>query len=118
MDPTMEHVSFEDAETCQPDKGWRRVSLAGSDQFTFEWFEKPAGHSSPMHDHANEQVCIALQDELTVITESNEVTLTPNDSVYLESWESHRVENQTDELAVGLDVFAPGRSFDFWTDRE
>jgi len=28
------------------------------------------------------------------------------------------VENTGDELAVGLDVFAPGRSFDFWTDRE
>ncbi|MFW6384714.1 MAG: cupin domain-containing protein, partial [Halodesulfurarchaeum sp.] len=26
--------------------------------------------------------------------------------------------NEGDEMAVGLDVFAPGRSFDFWTDRE
>jgi len=40
------------------------------------------------------------------------------DSVWLDSWESHRVANESDELAVGLDIFAPGRSFDFWTDRE
>jgi quercetin dioxygenase-like cupin family protein len=123
-------VSFDDAESYEPDEGWRRVSLAGSDQFSFEWFEKPPGHSSPLHDHENEQVCVCLQGELTVTvahdpdhdhgdgegaaTES--VTLHEHDSVLLESGEPHRVENTGDDRAVGLDVFAPGRSFDFWTD--
>jgi len=112
-------IKFTDAETYEPDKGWRRVSLAGSDQFTFEWFEKPPGHSSPMHDHENEQVCLCLSGELTIYTESGESKkLTQYDSVWLDSWEPHRVVNEGDELAVGLDVFAPGRSFDFWTDRE
>ena len=37
--------------------------------------------------------------------------------MWLESWESHRVENTGTETAIGLDVFSPGRSFDFWTDR-
>ena len=114
----MQPVSFDEAETYEPDEGWRRVSLAGSDRFTFEWFEKPPGHSSPMHDHENEQVCLVLQGEMTVYTEDDEVTLGPYDSVHLESWEAHRVENTGDEHAVGLDVFAPGRSFDFWTYRE
>jgi quercetin dioxygenase-like cupin family protein len=45
------------------------------------------------------------------------VTLHRYDSVLLESNEPHRVANTGDERAVGLDVFAPGRSFDFWTDR-
>jgi quercetin dioxygenase-like cupin family protein len=111
-------VPFDDAETYEPEEGWRRVSMAGSDRFSFEWFEKPAGHSSPMHDHENEQVCLCLEGELTVVTEDDEVTLGPNDSVLLESNEAHRVENTGGERAVGLDVFAPGRSFDFWTDRE
>jgi quercetin dioxygenase-like cupin family protein len=114
----MKHVPFDDAETYEPDEGWRRVSMAGSNQFSFEWFEKPPGHSSPMHDHENEQVCLCLEGELTVYTEDDEVTLRENDSVLLESWESHRVENTGDERAVALDVFAPGRSFDFWTDRD
>ncbi|ELY43774.1 cupin domain-containing protein [Natronorubrum tibetense] len=115
----MKPVDFDDAETYEPDKGWRRVSMAGSDQFSFEWFEKPPGHSSPMHDHENEQVCLCLEGELTVTTDDGEsVTLERYDSVLLESDEPHRVENTGDELAVGLDVFAPGRSFDFWTDRE
>jgi quercetin dioxygenase-like cupin family protein len=114
----MEQVSFTDAETYEPEDGWRRVALAGSDAFSFEWFEKPPGHSSPMHDHENEQVCLCLEGELTLYTEDDEATLSKNDSVGLDAWESHRVANESDELAVGLDVFAPGRSFDFWTDRE
>lgn len=114
----MEHVAFADAETYEPDEGWGRAALAGSDAFTFEWFEKPPGHSSPMHDHENEQVCLCLEGELTIYTEDEESTLEQYDSVWLDSWEAHRVENTGDERAVGLDVFTPGRSFDFWTDRQ
>jgi quercetin dioxygenase-like cupin family protein len=114
----MEPVSFDEAESYEPEEGWARRALAGSDRFTFEWFEKPPGHSSPMHDHENEQVCLCLEGELTVHTEDGTVTLSEYDSVWLDAWESHCVENAGDERAVGLDVFAPGRSFDFWTDRE
>lgn len=114
----MKHVEFDDAESYEPEEGWGRRALAGSDEFTFEWFEKPSGHSSPMHDHENEQVCLCLEGELVVHTEDDTVTLGEYDSVWLDAWESHRVENTSDERAVGLDVFAPGRSFDFWTDRE
>jgi quercetin dioxygenase-like cupin family protein len=114
----MESVQFDGAETYEPDEGWRRVALAGSDRFSFEWFEKPPGHSSPMHDHENEQVCLVLDGELTVYTADDSVTLGSYDSVWLDAWEAHRVENTGTGRAVGLDVFAPGRSFDFWTDRE
>ena len=114
----MREVNFDDAASYEPEQGWRRVEMAGSDAFSFEWFEKPPGHSSPMHDHENEQVCLVLAGELTIHTEDDEVTLGQYDSVWLDAWERHRVENAGDELAVGLDVFAPGRSFDFWTDRE
>lgn len=113
----MKSVRFDSAESYEPDKGWRRVSLAGSEQFAFEWFEKPPGHSSPMHDHENEQVCLVLDGEMTIYTEDDKITLEKFDSVWLDAWEPHRVENTSDERAVGLDVFAPGRSFDFWTDR-
>lgn len=114
----MKPVAFDEAESYEPEAGWRRVSLAGSNRFSFEWFEKPPGHSSPMHDHGNEQVCVCLRGELTVETEESAVTLVEGDSVLLESNETHRVENTGEDTAVGLDVFAPGRSFDFWTDRE
>lgn len=113
----MKRLKFDNAETYEPDQGWRRVSLAGSDQFSFEWFEKPPGHSSPMHSHENEQVCLVLDGEMSIYTEEDEVTLGKYDSVWFKSEEPHRVENTGDRIAVGLDVFAPGRSFDFWTDR-
>jgi quercetin dioxygenase-like cupin family protein len=112
----MEAVDFAQAETYEPEAGWRRVALAGSDAFSFEWFEKPPGHSSPMHSHENEQVCVCLVGELTVETPSEATTLGRFDSVYLEGEEAHRVENTGDERAVGLDVFAPGRSFEYWTE--
>lgn len=113
----MKPVLFDEAESYEPEDGWQRVSMAGSDQFSFEWFKKPSGHSSPMHNHENEQVCLCLTGELTVATEENEITLKPNDSVLLESGEVHQITNTGDQLAVGLDVFAPGRSFDFWMDQ-
>ncbi|MFB6106645.1 MAG: cupin domain-containing protein [Halobacteriaceae archaeon] len=114
----MRAVRSEDAESYEPEEGWRRVEMAGSDAFSFEYFEKPPEHSSPMHDHENEQVCIVLEGELTIYTEDDEVTLYENDSAHLEGDEAHRVENTGEERAVGIDVFAPGRSFDFWLDRE
>jgi quercetin dioxygenase-like cupin family protein len=114
----MQVVRHDDAETYEPEAGWERRALAGSDRFTFEWFTKPAGHSSPMHDHENEQVCVVLKGELTLHAEDgSSTTLEEYDSAWIPSWETHAVENEGDERAIGLDVFAPGRSFDFWTDR-
>lgn len=114
----MEPSFFDDAEAYEPDEGWRRVAMAGSDAVSFEWFEKPAGHSSPMHDHDNEQVCLCLEGELTVYTEDDAVTLNEFDSVWLAGNEAHCVENTGETRAVGIDAFVPGRSFDFWLDRE
>lgn len=113
----MRPVEFDETETYEPEDGWRRVSLAGSDQFSFEWFEKPPGHASPMHSHENEQVCVVLEGELTVITQNDETTADTYDSVFLESNEEHKVVNTGEGTAIGLDVFAPGRSFDFWLER-
>ncbi len=114
----MDYVPFAEAEQYEPEEGWQRRALAGSDQFSFEYFEKPPGHASPLHDHENEQVCVCLSGELTVHFDSRDsVTLEEYDSILLGASETHAVENTGEKTAVGLDVFAPGRSFDFWTDR-
>jgi len=114
----MERVDFGSADTYEPEAGWRRVAMAGSEAVSFEWFEKPPGHSSPMHDHDNEQVCLCLSGELTVHTETESAPLGQYDSVWLAGGEPHRVENTGAETAVGIDAFVPGRSFDFWLDRD
>ncbi len=114
----MELVNFEQADQYSPEEGWERIALAGDEAISLEWFTKPPGHQSPMHNHENEQVCVVLQGELTIHTEDDTQRAEQYDSVYLESWEEHSVENEGDTEAIGLDIFVPGRSFDYWLDRE
>ena len=64
------------------------------------------------------EVCFTLSGELTVSTPDDSITMSKHDSVWLDSWETHAVENTGPELAVGLDIFVPARDFDFWLDRQ
>ena len=111
----MKVVRFEDAETYEPQKDWKRVSLCNQSEISIEYFVKPSKHSSPKHSHSNIQVLVVLKGKLSVWTEKNgEVLLNENDSVYFEKDEEHIVTNPLEELSVGIDIFVPGRSFDFW----
>jgi quercetin dioxygenase-like cupin family protein len=115
----MNIVKLKQGETYQPDPGWKRVSLAGSPNVSIEYFEKPVGHTSPLHSHSSEQVCIVIKGRMKVVNgDGDEDELGPGDSAWFASNEPHRVENAGTELAVGIDIFAPGRSFDFWTKRK
>jgi len=114
----MKIVKVNEGETYQPDPGWKRVSLAGSENVSIEYFEKPKGHTSPLHQHINEQVCIVTRGKMKVYNgEGEEAVLCEGDSAWFASNEPHRVENAGEELAVGIDIFIPGRSFDFWLNR-
>jgi hypothetical protein len=64
----MDGVCFSEVATYEPEDGRRRVERTGSDRFTFECFEKRVGQASLLHFHADEQVCVCLDDELTVET--------------------------------------------------
>ena len=115
----MKIIKLNEGETYQPDPGWKRVSLAGSDNVSIEYFEKPSGHTSPLHSHSNEQVCIVIKGRMKVVTGSGEEdVLCEGDSAWFAPDEPHRVENAGDELAIGIDIFSPGRSFDFWMKRK
>ncbi|MBC8491134.1 MAG: cupin domain-containing protein [Candidatus Marinimicrobia bacterium] len=114
----MNIVKVKEGETYQPEPGWKRVSLAGSDKISLEYFEKPAGHTSPLHNHSNEQVCIIIKGSIKVVNgDGEESILNPGDSAWFASDEPHRVENAGEELAIGVDIFVPARGFDFWTKR-
>ncbi|MBU1937525.1 cupin domain-containing protein [bacterium] len=115
----MKVIALKQGETYQPDPGWKRVSLAGSSNVSIEYFEKPPGHTSPLHHHTNEQVCIVIKGRMTVVNGNGDTNeLGPGDSVWFAPDEPHRVENAGTELAVGIDIFSPGRAFDFWTKRK
>ena len=114
----MRTVFVSKGETYQPEPGWKRVSLAGSPNLSIEYFEKPSGHTSPLHSHPQEQVSIVLTGRLKAVNgEGEEAILGPGDSVWFAPHEPHRLENPDVETAIAFDIFVPARGFDFWTKR-
>ena len=109
---------FDEADSYEPEKGWKRISLCAEADISIEHFVKPAGHASPMHDHLNQQILVVLKGTLVVRTDSDkEETLGEGDCIFLAGGERHSVINPSDEPAMGLDIFLPGRPLDFWSAR-
>lgn len=115
----MKIVRFENAESYEPEENWKRVSLCNECDVSIEHFVKPPGHSSPLHDHPSAQVLVVLDGALTVVDgDGTEETLHAGDSVYFAGGEPHTVKNPLDRTSTGIDIFVPGRSFDFWLKRK
>jgi len=114
----MNVIRFSSAEHYEPEKDWKRVSLCNQADISIEHFVKPPGHASPRHAHSNSQVLIVLKGKLTITTDDDEQVLSENDSVYIPGDEMHIVTNPLEEVSVGIDIFVPGRSFDFWLTRK
>ena len=84
-----------------------------------EHFIKPPGHASPRHAHPNAQVLIVLKGRLAIATDQDgEQVLDEGDAAYIPGDEVHVVRNPLDRECTGIDIFVPGRSFDFWSMRE
>jgi quercetin dioxygenase-like cupin family protein len=112
-------IRFDEAESYEPEKDWKRVSLCSEADISIEHFVKPAHHASPHHEHPNAQVLVVLKGKIEVRTDDGqEVVLGEGDSAYIPGGEPHVVTNVMDEPSVGLDIFIPGRSFDFWLQRK
>lgn len=114
----MKVIHINEAETFEPDKDWKRSSICSESELSVEHFVKPPGHASPNHSHPNAQVLIVLEGKLAVSTgDGEEEELSPGDAVYIPGDELHVVTNPLDRPSVGIDIFVPGRSFDFWKKR-
>jgi len=115
----MKVIHFQDAESYEPEKDWKRVSLCAEDDISIEHIVKPPGHSSPRHEHPSAQVLIVLQGKLVIDTDGDgEQELGEGDAAYIPGNEPHVVKNPLSQASVGLDIFVPGRSFDFWLKRK
>ena len=111
----MKVIRFNEAENYEPEENWKRLSLCNEEDISIEHFVKPPQHASPLHQHPNAQVLIVLQGKLAIVTaENEEQTLEEGDAAYIPGDEPHIVKNLLDEPSVGIDIFVPGRSFDFW----
>jgi quercetin dioxygenase-like cupin family protein len=116
---SMKAIRVRNAEKCEPEKGWMRASTCNEKHISLEYFVKPPMHSSPLHNHPQEQVCVVIKGKMRVKSGAGEESLLePGDAVYFESDEPHSIENALDEESIGVDIFVPGRSFDFWLKRK
>ena len=110
---------FNSAASYEPEKDWKRVSLCANEDISIEHFIKPPGHSSPKHNHPHTQILIVLKGKLKIEVDGQESQiLSQGDSVYTPSNEMHVVSNPLKTVSVGIDIFVPGRSFDFWLSRD
>lgn len=114
----MNVVRFDKAERYEPEKDWKRVSLCNEPDVSVEHFVKPPGHASPRHDHPSAQVIIVLKGKMVLTTDDGDIELNEGDSVYIPGNEPHGLKNPLSEISIGVDIFVPGRSFDFWLKRK
>ncbi len=110
----MEVIRPTTAEKYEPEENWIRTLLCDQKDVSIEHFVKPPLHSSPKHSHDNAQVLYVLKGMITIKTEDDEQKLNSGDCVYIPGNEIHIVTNPQNEIAIGLDIFIAGRSFDFW----
>ena len=114
----MKVIHFADAESYEPEEDWKRSSLCNEGDVSIEHFVKPPGHSSPRHEHPNTQVLVVLSGKLTISArDDGERELGEGDAAYIPGGEAHVVKNPLGRPSSGLDIFVPGRSFDFWLKR-
>lgn len=114
----MHVVRFASAEAYEPEPQWCRRSLCNAPEIAVEHFVKPPRHASPAHAHPSAQVLLVLEGRLALRDgQGREELLGPGDAAYIPGGEEHVVRNDLDTPSVGVDIFVPGRSFDFWTRR-
>lgn len=111
----MDVIYFQYSEKYEPQKDWVRSSICNKSDISIEHFVKPPKHSSPAHSHPNSQVLYVLQGEIIVKTKDDEQKLKSGDTAYIPGGENHTVINPLNTVSIGLDIFVPGRSFDFWS---
>ena len=114
----MRITRIKDARSYEPEKDWKRLSLCNEEDISIEHFVKPPYHASPRHEHPNSQVLMVLKGKLAIITDEGEQVVKETDTVYIPGNVPHVVKNLLDETSSGLDIFVPGRSFDFWLKRK
>nr|MBN2278072.1 cupin domain-containing protein [candidate division Zixibacteria bacterium] len=114
----MHVIRLNEGESYEPENDWKRVSLCNQKDISIEYFIKPPGHTSPEHNHPSAQVLVVLKGKIIIITPDDTQELGEGDTAYLPGNETHIVKNPLDKISIGLDIFVPGRSFDFWLKRK
>lgn len=115
----MKVVYFDKAERYEPEQDWKRVNLCSEKNLSIEYFVKPPHHTSPMHHHPSEQTLVVIEGKMIVSNDKGEkAVLEKGDTTFFAANEPHVVANALSTPSIGIDIFTPGRSFDFWLKRK
>lgn len=110
----MDHVSQSAVETAEPLDGVQLRLLASGDGANVQQYRIEPGGEVPEHSHPNEQLGYLFRGELTFVVDGEAVVVEAGDSYRLAGDEPHAVENRTETVAEGIDVFSPPRTDPDW----
>ena len=110
----MDHVSSGAVEFAEPVEGVQLALLAAGERMSVQRFRIEPGATVPEHSHPHEQVGYLVRGELTFQIDGDKVLVAGGDSYSLASEEPHAVENQSDRVVEGIDVFSPPRTDPDW----
>ena len=83
----MKVIHLEDAEKYEPEKGWLRAAICNEKGISLEYFVKPPNHSSPMHDHIHEQVCVVIKGKMKARNSAGNESILESDEGYALSFD-------------------------------
>jgi quercetin dioxygenase-like cupin family protein len=115
----MRAIHFREADDYEPEQDWRRVRRCNAATISVEYSTKPPHHSSAVHDHPSEQVCIVIEGMMMVrASDGHEEILGEGHAASLAASKPRQVTNLLDMRSIGIDILCPGRPFDFWLRRK
>jgi len=112
----MDHVSREDVKSAAPIDGVELSLLAAGEQANIQHFRIDPGATVPEHSHPHEQLGYLVAGRLTFLVDGEEVVVEAGDSYSFAGEEPHAVENRSETVAEGIDIFSPPRTDPDWAE--
>ena len=112
----MDHLVPETTGAAEPAEGVRIAYMTSGDRVSAQHFEIEPGAVVPEHDHHHEQLGFVYEGELRFFFDGTELDVAAGEGFFIPGGEPHAAENVGDTVVRGIDVFAPARSADYWSE--
>lgn len=112
----MEPLSPDASEAAEPVDGVRITYLTSGDRVSAQQFEIEPGAAIPEHEHHHEQLGFVYEGELRFFFGETELDVPSGEGFFIPGGEPHAAENVGETVVRGIDVFAPPRAANFWSE--
>lgn len=112
----MDQIDPATVEGVEPADGAEITYLVEGDRMSAQQFEIEPGAVVPEHDHPSEQLGVVYEGELTFHVDGAEVVVGAGEVFRIPGGEPHAAENAGETVVRGVDVFAPARPADYWSE--